>query len=184
MTNENYKKYLCIEGSKVELNEQVIKEEAQKEGFFGIITNVKDASALDIIMYYKQLWHIEDAFGEIKATLKARPIFHWTDKRIIGHLVVCFLSYFCEAVITRELRKRQEKLVTKSIEKNIVKPRSLTVAMALKELSSVLAIPVKIGKKRVWVRTDIAENAVKLMKALNMKIPAKILKIEEEGKGK
>lgn len=87
-------------------------------------------------------------------------------------------------MITRELRKRQEKLVTKSIEKNIVKPRSLTVAMALKELSSVLAIPVKIGKKRVWVRTDIAENAVKLMKALNMKIPAKILKIEEEGKGK
>jgi hypothetical protein len=40
---------------------------------------------MDIIMHYKQLWHIEDAFGEIKGTLKARPVFHWTDSRIIGH---------------------------------------------------------------------------------------------------
>jgi hypothetical protein len=30
------------------------------------------------------------------------------------------------------------------------------------------------------VRTDIRENALKVMKALNMKIPPKILKIEEE----
>jgi len=50
----------------------------------------------------------------------------------------------------------------------------------LKELSSVLAIPVRIGKKRIWVRTDIRESAVKVMKALNMKIPPKILKIEGE----
>jgi transposase len=151
---------------------------------FGIIKNVKEVSALEIIMHYKQLWHIEDAFGEIKGTLKARPVFHWTDKRIIGHLVVCFLSYFCEAVITKELRKKEEKLVTKSIEKKVVKPRSLTVPMALKELSSVLAIPVRIGKKRIWVRTDIRENAVKVMKALNRKIPPKILKVEEEEAGK
>jgi len=83
-------------------------------------------------------------------------------------------------VITRELRKKQEKLVTKSIEKKVVKQRSLTVPMALKELSSVLAIPVRIGKKRIWVRTDIRENAVKVIKAQSMKIPPKILKIEEE----
>jgi hypothetical protein len=36
-------------------------------------------------------------------------------------------------------------------------------------------------KKRIWVRTDIRENALKVMKALNMKISPKILKIEEEG---
>jgi len=50
----------------------------------------------------------------------------------------------------------------------------------LKELSSVLSVSVKMGKKRIWVRTDIRENAVKVMKALNRKIPPKILKVEEE----
>jgi hypothetical protein len=37
-----------------------------------------------------------------------------------------------------------------------------------------------MGKRKIWVRTDIRENAVKIMKALNMKIPPKILKVEEE----
>jgi len=37
-----------------------------------------------------------------------------------------------------------------------------------------------MGKKRIWVRTDIRENVLKVMEALNMKIPPKILKIEEE----
>jgi len=83
-------------------------------------------------------------------------------------------------ILAGELRKKQEKLLTKSIEKKVVKPRSLTVPMALKELSSVLAIPVRIEKRKIWVRTDIRENALKVMKALNMKIPPKILKIEEE----
>jgi hypothetical protein len=41
-------------------------------------------------------------------------------------------------------------------------------------------MPVRIGKKRIWVRTDYRENALKIMKALNMKISPKILKIEKE----
>jgi hypothetical protein len=54
----------------------------------------------------------------------------------------------------------------------------------LKEATFGITIPVRNGKKRVWVRTDIIENAVKVMKALNMKIPPKILKVEEEEAGK
>ena len=114
-----------------------------------------------------------------KNNLKARPVFHWTDNRIIGHLVVCFLSYFCEAIITRELRKHQEMLTSKSIEK-IIKPRSLTFLMVLKELNSVIVIPVKVRAKRFLVRADIKENALKVFKTLNMKIPSNIIEIEEK----
>jgi hypothetical protein len=52
--------------------------------------------------------------------------------------------------------------------------------MTLKVLSSILAIPVRMRKKRIGGRTDKRENAMKVMKVLNMKIPLKILKIEEE----
>jgi len=41
-------------------------------------------------------------------------------------------------------------------------------------------MPVRIGKKKIWVRTDVRKNALKVMKALNRKISPKILKIEEE----
>ena len=66
-------------------------------------------------MNYKQLWKIENSFRELKGTLKTRPMFHWTDKRILGHLVVRFLSYFCEAYFAKKLHQRKITLKDKAI---------------------------------------------------------------------
>ena len=80
--------------SKPVLNEEAVEEDAKKDGFFGVVTNVKDRSAEEIVMHYKDLWKIEDAFGEFKgSSLKTRPVFHWKDRRIVGHLTLCFLAY-------------------------------------------------------------------------------------------
>ena len=164
ITNRNYKKYLKIQGKDhCELN----------------ITNVASMTASDIVTHYKQLWKIEDAFGEIKGTLKTRPMFHWTDKRIIGHLVLCFLAYLCEAHLTKSLRESQDQLDKKSITKKIIKSRELTVVQAMDELNHVMAIPVKVRKQTIWVRTDIPPNAQNLMKAIGMRIPPKILQKTE-----
>jgi len=132
-----------------------------------------------IISEYKQLWRIEDAFGELKGTFKTKPVFHWTDDRIIGHIMVCFLAYLCESHLTKNLRLKAEKLNSKAIEDGWIGSRSLTSVQGLKELNQVLAIPVKVRKQTIWVRTDIPENAMKLLKAMNMKTPPKILKKEE-----
>ena len=176
ITNHNYQKYLVLlDNEKPILNQQAIEEQACKDGFFGIITNVKTMTASEIVFNYKQLWKIEDSFGELKGSLKTRPMFHWTDERIIGHLMMCFLSYLCEAHMTKALREQNEKLESKSIEKKIIKTRQLTTVMAMQELNSVLAIPVKIKSNTIWVRTDIPENAQNLLKALGMRIPPKVL---------
>jgi transposase len=176
VTNRNYQKYLLLqEDAKPILNQQAIDEQSRKDGFFGIITNVKSMTAKEIVFNYKQLWKIEDSFGELKGSLRSRPVFHWTDERIIGHLVVCFLSYLCEAHMTKALREKNDNLQSKAITGKIIKARQLTTAMAMEELNSVLAIPVKIKSQTIWVRTDIPENAQNLLKAMNMRIPPKIL---------
>jgi transposase len=176
VTNRNYQKYLILqEDKKPILNQQAIDEQSHKDGFFGIITNVKSMTAKEIVYNYKQLWKIEDSFGELKGSLRSRPVFHWTDERIIGHLVVCFLSYLCEAHMTKALREKNDNLESKAITGKIIKPRPLTTAMAMEELNSVLAIPVKVKSQTIWVRTDIPENAQNLLKAMNMRIPPKIL---------
>jgi len=176
ITNRNYKKYIKIEGKdQCELNYKAIAEEATKDGFFGVITNVTTMSPGEIVMNYKQLWKVEDAFGEIKGTLKTRPMFHWTDDRIIGHLVLCFLAYLCEAHLTKALRDSNELLEKKSIANKTIKSRQLTVVQAMDELAQVMAIPVKVRKETIWVRTDIPTNAANLMKAIGMKIPPKII---------
>jgi transposase len=176
ITNRSYKKYLTVKGeTQCTLNHKAIAKEAEKDGFFGIITNVNEMTAMEIVSNYKELWRIEDAFGEMKGTLRSRPMFHWTDKRIIGHLVLCFLSHFCEAHLTKRLRKSNMTQESKSIEKGVVKQRPLTVVAAMEELSRVMAVPVKVKKETIWLRTDIPPNAIKLMKAIGMKIPPKIL---------
>jgi transposase len=176
ITNRNYKKYVKIAGNdQCELNHKAIAEEAAKDGFFGVITNVTSMSPSEIVTHYKQLWKVEDAFGEIKGTLKTRPMFHWTDKRIIGHLVLCFLAYLCEAYLTKALRDNYEQLERKSIINKTIKSRQLTVVQAMDELAQVMAVPVKVRKETIWIRTDIPTNAKSLMKTIGMRIPPKII---------
>ena len=178
ITNSAYKKYILVKKeSECALNQEAINNEKKKDGFFGIITNVKvnAMSAAEIVSNYKELWRIEDAFGEMKGTLKSRPMFHWTDQRIIGHLMLCFLSHFCEAHLTKLLRKSEILQSSKAIDNGIIKKRSLTVKAAMEELNQVMAVPVKVRKETIWLRTDIPPNACKLFKAIGMPIPPKII---------
>jgi transposase len=179
VSNTNYKKYLNgLEQSAPVLNQEAIIAENKKDGFFGIVTNIETMSANEIVTNYKQLWKIEDAFGEIKGTLKTRPVFHWTDSRIIGHLVLCFISYYCEAIITKKLREKNTILKRPSAEAKIIKKRPLTVVEALKDLVEVRAIPVKIQNQTYWVRTDITGNAAAILTAIGAKIPPRTLLVE------
>ncbi|MBK3520078.1 transposase, partial [Carboxylicivirga sp. N1Y132] len=71
ITNRAYKKYLSIQNKvQCSLNHKAIEKEAKRDGFFNIITNVKDMKAGEIVSNYKELWRIEDAFGEMKGYLK------------------------------------------------------------------------------------------------------------------
>jgi transposase len=185
VSNKNYQKFLTglDAGDTPALNLAAIEADAKKDGFFAIVTNVTDLGPTELVMNYKELWKIEDAFGEIKGTLKSRPIFHWTDQRIIGHLVACFVAYLCEAHITRLLREKNLVLKSVAIDHGPIKQRPLTVAESLKELNEVRAVPVKIREKTIWCRTDIAGNAAALFKAVGVGIPPKILKTTSDPAG-
>ncbi len=181
VTNKTFQRYVVglNDGKELKLNEKAIAEDALRDGFFGVVTNVTGMSAKKLVENYKTLWIIEDAFGELKGTLKARPVFHWTDERIVGHLTMCFLSYYCESLLTIALREKGLTLESKSIENGKIKPRPLTVVEAMRELQDVRAVPVKFGDMTIWVRTDIYGNASKLFSAIKLKIPPKVLKLDK-----
>jgi len=182
VSNTNYRKYVTgLKKGEPKLDEAVIAAESRKDGFFGLITNVPvdQMSSANVIMAYKHLWIVEDAFGEIKGTLRARPVHHWTDQRIKGHLTLCFLAYFCEAQMTKLLRQKCVTLESIAIQEGTIKERPLTVVEAMRELAEVRAIPVTVKNTRVWVRNDIKGNAARLFKAIGAPIPPKLLKYAE-----
>ena len=180
LSNSNYKKYIVHPKSKSKptLNKSAIEQSERTDGFFGIITNTDNLSSEEIITNYKQLWKVENSFRELKGTLKTRPMFHWTDKRILGHLVVCFLSYLCEAYFSKKLHQRNVTLKDKAITDKRIKSRPLSVAEAMLKLKEVRAIPVRVKDKTLWIRTDINGNNADVFKAIGAKIPSKQLKVE------
>jgi hypothetical protein len=181
VTHSAYKRYVVGLGDDEQptLNQQANAEDSTRDGYFGVVTNIATMTAAQIVDNYKALWIIEDAFGEIKGTLKARPVFHWNDRRIVGHLTLCFLAYYCESLMTIALREKGLTLESKAIEDGIIEPRPLTVVEAMAQLQDVRAIPVSVRNTTIWVRTDISGNAYKLLTAVGMKPPPKVLAVRK-----
>ena len=179
VTNTTYQRYVIglNDNKEFTLNEKAIAEDTTHDGYFGVVTNVTGIGAKEIVENYKTLWIVEDAFGELKGNLRSRPVFHWTDKRIIGHLTLCFLSYYCEALMTKCLREKGIMLESSAIDEAFIKPRPLTVVEAMRELQEVRAVPVKVRSTTMWVRTDITGNAHKLFSAIGLKAPPKVLRL-------
>ena len=71
-------------------------------------------SRAEVIAYYHDLWHVEQAFRMSKSDLKARPIFHRTQEAIRAHMLVCFMALmmgkYLEIKTGRSLRQIREEL--------------------------------------------------------------------------
>ena len=93
---KKYLKETRTDTSEWEMDEKRIASEAAFDGFYGIQTSEKLLSPLQVIEIKNTLWKIEESFRILKTTLETRPVFHWTEKRIRGHFVLCFLAFLLE----------------------------------------------------------------------------------------
>jgi transposase len=172
VTNKGYRQYLKgLDSGSPALDEQAILESRKRDGFFGVITSlsVEQLKGEDVYDRYRDLWHVEDAFGKINGPLETRPMFHWVDPRIQSHVLICLLAYYVEAIITRELRKAKT---------------GFTVGEWFRALNQVYAIPVDVRGTRAWVRNEMKGMAAEGYELMRLRLPDRVLKIEklmEEG---
>jgi len=169
VTHKGYRQFLkgLNEGTP-KVDEQAIEASRKRDGFFGVLTCV-DAKTLrdeDVFDRYKELWHVEDAFGEIKGPIKTRPMFHWVDPRIESHVLLCLMAYYVESILIRDFRKAKS---------------SFTVEDWFRALNRVHAIPVDVRGTRAWVRNDIKGIAAEGYELIHLKPPDRVLKIEKVG---
>jgi len=80
------------DGDPITLNLQVIENDAKYDGFKALSTTT-DLSVETILSKYSDLFEVEHTFRALKSQLEIRPVFHWTDKRIRGHIVMCFTAF-------------------------------------------------------------------------------------------
>jgi len=95
--------------TKTVLNEELIEKTKLLLGIKGYYTNLNKESNEAIIHQYHNLWHVEKAFRMAKSDLQTRPIYHFNNKAIHSHILICFMALaigtYMELSAKRSLKK-------------------------------------------------------------------------------
>ncbi len=91
-----------------ELNQALIQEESQYDGFYAVCTNL-ESTAAEVAAINKDRWEIEESFRIMKTEFKSRPVFLSRDDRIEAHFITCFLALLVYRLLEKTLNKELMK---------------------------------------------------------------------------
>ena len=146
LSNYGYKKYLKLEGkSEVKLDEVKIKEDSRWDGLHGVLTNIKDFKAVEILEYYSNLWMVEESFRITKHDLKVRPVFHWNPARVKAHIAIVFTSFALVRYMEYRVKLQYKKLSPERIRQLLVKVQTSILYDTKKKIR--YGLPSKISEE-------------------------------------
>ena len=157
-----YKKYIDFEG-KIELNEKRLWQENQFDGKWVLLTNSK-LDSKQIALYYKDLWQIEASFRDLKDDLETSPIYHFTERRIVAHIFVSFLSLLLKLTLNKKI---------KQIDKQA------TYSEVFEATRQIKAVKLSEGRKQIIFRTEFPPKAHLAFKAAGCAPPPRIISYQE-----
>jgi transposase len=147
--------YLKKEGKdKYVLDIEKINRSEKFDGFFCIATNNTDLSVAGILDAYKQLYRIEHSFRSFKTFLETRPMFHWTEKRILGHLSLCYMSFAMLNYLQLKLQKQGTPQSENQIRRTLIKMQMSLITQ---------------NNNEYYLRSKTTEGERQIMKALSVR---------------
>jgi hypothetical protein len=96
------------------------------------------ADASTVLASYRSLQLVENRFRVLKDTLGLRPIFHWTESRVRGHIAICVLAAVIETLIANAL-------VQAGVRDPDIDDQHLTAPRALDELDRIRQVTLSAG---------------------------------------
>jgi hypothetical protein len=102
VTRPGFRRFLRVRGEEAVIDPAKVEADARYDGIWVLDTSTELAAA-EVAEAYKSLWRVERAFRTLKSPLELRPVRHWTESRIRGHVVVCFLAFLIRSVLERRL---------------------------------------------------------------------------------
>jgi len=160
------RKYLKEVGSRLDwvLDQEAIAKDELFDGYYGIQTSVQNPAVPDVLAAYGLLWRIEQSFRIMKSTLEVRPIFHWTEPRIKGHFVVCFLAFLLARTLEFKLKQAGETALAENIRE---------------ALNSLNFARVEIGETDYLIKTKAPSLANKILGLMRIKPPKNAIPVSD-----
>ncbi len=119
------------------------------------------ASAAQILTAYRQLLNVESRFRVLKDFLHLRPVRHWTEQRVRGHVAVCVYAAVIETLINKAL-------VAADIRDPDIGDQHLTAARALRELDRIRHINLTAAGRDIALTTRPNPAQQQILAALNI----------------
>ncbi|MBI3680261.1 MAG: IS1634 family transposase [Acidobacteria bacterium] len=142
------------------------------EGCYVLRTNVADCTAQQTWQTYVQLTQAEAAFRIHKSELSIRPVWHWKERRVRSHILVCFLAY----VLWKTLEQWQSKAGLGNSPRTLLEEferiRSTDVVLPLTQN------PARELRLRCVVRPDKAQAI--LLQRMGLRLPERIRIAEDD----
>jgi hypothetical protein len=155
--NAGFRRFLgSRKGERFTIDPAKVEADARFDGLFVLRTNTR-LSALQVVLRYRNLLAVEDAFKTTKALLATRPIFHKTDAAIRGHVFCSFLAL----VLRKELIDRLAGRRLKALEWQRI----------LDDLADLSEIEVEQDGRRARLRTAPGPTIDPLCRALGITLP-------------
>jgi transposase len=94
------------------IDRERIAADEQYDGFYAICTNLAEYTdhsgrtyhtIPDLIKINRARWEIEESFRIMKTQMRARPVYHRTDRAIKAHFAICFVALFLYRVLEHRL---------------------------------------------------------------------------------
>jgi len=119
------------------------------------------APAAQVVTAYRQLTNIEGRFRVLKDFLHLRPVYHWTEQRVRGHIAICVLAAVIEALITADLARA-------NLKDPDLPDQALTCARALRELDRIRAVTLHSADRTINLVTRRSSHQAAILAALGV----------------
>jgi transposase len=141
------------------LDEAALIRDEKFDGYYAIQTSEQNLDVEKVLDAYHSLWKIEESFRIMKSTLEVRPIFHWTENRIKGHFVICFLAFLLERTLEFKLKENQIEATPDKIRE---------------ALNNMQFAVIDLNDQKLFVRTKDTELGSNILRTLRIKQPKSI----------
>ena len=144
-------------------NDAAFAYEEQLAGHYVLTTSLTptEASTVQVVTAYHQLQNIEHRFRVLKDFLHLRPVRHWTEQRVRGHIAICVYASIIEALITRDLHAGD-------VRDPDLGDQHLSCARALRELDRIRAVTLDAGGRTINLVTRRTGLQARILSALHV----------------
>ena len=117
-------------------------------GRYVLTTSLTSAQAdtAEVVACYRRLQTVETKFRVLKDFLRLRPVRHWTEKRVRGHVAVCVYAALLETLINHAL-------TAADVRDPDLDHQHLTAARALQQLNRIRRVQLTTNNHRITLTT-------------------------------